>query len=64
MPLADYVDIGVFKGNKDEEKPLSMQREKITREHRRERALERYGNRALFLGFPFKPSRPRCPPMG
>jgi ABC-2 type transport system permease protein len=33
MPLADYVDIGVFKGKKDEEKPLSMQREKITREH-------------------------------
>ena len=33
MPLADYIDIGVFKGKKDEEKPLSMQREKITREH-------------------------------
>ena len=33
MPLADYIDIGVFSGKKDEEKPLSMKREKITREH-------------------------------
>jgi ABC-2 type transport system permease protein len=33
MPLADYVDIGVFSGTKDEEKPLYMQREKLTQEH-------------------------------
>ena len=33
MPLADFIDIGVFSGKKDEEKPLYMQREKITREH-------------------------------
>ncbi len=33
MQLADYVDIGVFTGKKDEEKPLSMQREKVTQEH-------------------------------
>ncbi len=33
MPLADYVDIGVFSGKKDEEKPLYMQREKLTQEH-------------------------------
>ena len=33
MPLADFMDIGVFSGKKDEEKPLYMKREKITREH-------------------------------
>ena len=33
MPLADYIDIGVFTGQKDEEKPLYMRREKITQEH-------------------------------
>ena len=33
MELADYVDIGVFTGKKDEEKPLYMQREKLTQEH-------------------------------
>jgi len=33
MPLADYIDIGVFSGTKDEEKPLYMKREKITQEH-------------------------------
>jgi len=33
MPLADFIDIGVFSGKKDEEKPLYMKREKITREH-------------------------------
>ena len=33
MPLADFIDIGVFSGKKDEEKPLYMEREKITREH-------------------------------
>jgi len=35
MPLADYVDIGVFKGAKDEEKPLYMKREKIAQERQR-----------------------------
>ena len=34
MPLADYIDIGVFSGKKDEEKPLYMKREKFTGEHR------------------------------
>jgi ABC-type transport system involved in multi-copper enzyme maturation permease subunit len=33
MPMADYIDIGVFSGPKDEEKPLYMRREKITQEH-------------------------------
>jgi ABC-2 type transport system permease protein len=33
MPLADFMDIGVFSGKKDEEKPLYMKREKIIREH-------------------------------
>jgi len=33
VPLADYIDIGVFEGKKDEEKPLYMKREKITQEH-------------------------------
>ena len=32
MPLADYIDIGVFSGNKDDEKPLYMKREKFTQE--------------------------------
>jgi hypothetical protein len=32
MPLADYIEIGVFSGAKDEEKPLYLRREKITRE--------------------------------
>ena len=32
MPLADYIDIGVFTGAKDEEKPLYMKREKLTQE--------------------------------
>ena len=35
MALADYIDIGVFKGAKDEEKPLYMKREKLTQEHQR-----------------------------
>jgi aminopeptidase N len=30
MQLADYIDIGVFKGEKNEEQPLAMRREKIT----------------------------------
>jgi ABC-2 type transport system permease protein len=33
LPLADFVDIGVFSGKKGEEKPLYMQRERMTREH-------------------------------
>ena len=35
MPLADYIEIGVFSGKKDEEKPLYMKKEKLTQEHRR-----------------------------
>jgi ABC-type transport system involved in multi-copper enzyme maturation permease subunit len=35
MALADYIDIGVFKGAKDEEKPLYMKREKLTQERQR-----------------------------
>ncbi|MFI5230023.1 MAG: M1 family aminopeptidase, partial [Gemmatimonadales bacterium] len=35
MPLADYIDIGVFKGKAGEEQPLSMQLVKLTDEHRR-----------------------------
>ena len=30
MPLADYIDIGVFSGKKDHEKPLYLKKEKIT----------------------------------
>jgi ABC-2 type transport system permease protein len=33
MPLADYIDIGVFEGKKDEEKPLYMKREKLSQDH-------------------------------
>jgi hypothetical protein len=33
MPLADYIEIGVFTGNKDEEKPLYMKKEMFTQEH-------------------------------
>ena len=32
MPLADYIEIGVFSGKKDEEKPLYMRKEKMTQE--------------------------------
>jgi ABC-2 type transport system permease protein len=32
MPLADYMDLGVFSGKKDHEKPLYLQRAKITQE--------------------------------
>jgi len=32
MPLADYIEIGVFKGKKDEEQPLYLKKEKLTRE--------------------------------
>ncbi len=33
VPLADYIEIGVFSGKKDEEKPLYLKKEKITEEH-------------------------------
>lgn len=32
MPLADYIEIGVFSGKKDEEKPLYLHKEKMTAE--------------------------------
>jgi hypothetical protein len=32
MPLADYIEIGVFSGKKDEEKPLYLERKKFTQE--------------------------------
>jgi ABC-2 type transport system permease protein len=34
MPLADYIEIGVFSGKKDEEKPLYLKKEKITEERK------------------------------
>jgi hypothetical protein len=34
MPLADYIEIGVFSGKKDEEKPLYLKKEQFTEEHR------------------------------
>jgi hypothetical protein len=34
MALNDYIDIGVFSGKKDEEKPLSLQKEKFTQEQK------------------------------
>jgi hypothetical protein len=34
MPLADYIEIGVFSGKKDEEKPLYLKKEKISEERR------------------------------
>jgi hypothetical protein len=30
MPLADYIDIGVFSGKKNHEKTLYLQKEKVT----------------------------------
>jgi ABC-2 type transport system permease protein len=33
MPLADYIEIGVFSGKKDEEQPLYLKKEKLTKEH-------------------------------
>jgi len=33
MPVSDYIDVGVFVGKKDDEKPLVMRREKLTQEH-------------------------------
>jgi hypothetical protein len=32
MPLADYIEIGVFSGEKDEEKPLYLEKKKMTEE--------------------------------
>jgi ABC-2 type transport system permease protein len=32
MPLNDYIDIGVFSGKKDHEKPLYLKRERLTQE--------------------------------
>ena len=32
MELSDYIDVGVFSGKKDEEKPLSLKKEKFTQE--------------------------------
>ena len=34
VPLADYIEVGVFSGKKDEEKPLYLKKEKFTEEHR------------------------------
>jgi len=34
MALADYIEIGVFSGKKDEEKPLYLKKEKITEDHK------------------------------
>ena len=33
MPLNDYIEVGVFTGRKNEEKPLAIRREKMTQEH-------------------------------
>lgn len=33
MPLADYIEVGVFTGKTDEEKPLYMKKEQFTQEH-------------------------------
>src|SRR5580698_1635973 len=34
MALADYIEIGVFSGKKNEEKPLYLKKEKMTEEHK------------------------------
>jgi ABC-2 type transport system permease protein len=34
VPLSDYIEIGVFSGKKDEEKPLYLKKEKFTEEHK------------------------------
>jgi hypothetical protein len=34
MPLADYIEIGVFSGKKDEEKPLYLKKEKFIEDHK------------------------------
>jgi aminopeptidase N len=33
MPLNDYIDVGVFTGKKDQEKPLYLEKKKLTQEH-------------------------------
>lgn len=33
VPLADFIEIGVFTGTKDDEKPLHLTKEKLTQEH-------------------------------
>ena len=52
MPLADYIEIGVFSGKKDEEKPLYLKKEKLTEGARDFRdgcrpAADAGGNRSL-----------------
>jgi ABC-2 type transport system permease protein len=32
VPLSDYIEIGVFKGKKDEEQPLYLKKVKLTEE--------------------------------
>jgi ABC-2 type transport system permease protein len=34
VPLDDYIEIGVFSGKKDEEKPLYLKKEKLSEEHK------------------------------
>jgi ABC-2 type transport system permease protein len=34
MALADYIEVGIFSGKKDEEKPLYLKKEKFTDERR------------------------------
>lgn len=34
MPLSDYIEIGVFSGKRDEEKPLYLKKEKMTDEYK------------------------------
>jgi hypothetical protein len=34
MALDDYIEIGIFSGKKDEEKPLYLKKEKISEEHK------------------------------
>jgi ABC-2 type transport system permease protein len=34
VPLADYIEIGIFNGRKDEEKPLYLKKERFTEEHK------------------------------
>jgi hypothetical protein len=34
MALADYIEIGVFSGKKDEEKPLFLKKERFSEEHK------------------------------
>ncbi len=34
VPLADYIEIGVFSGKRDEERPLYLKKEKFTEDHK------------------------------